>query len=489
MTTAGVRVWGFAATSFAAVIVVYTLGSRDFGFGVDAGWHYAFAEELIRGHRWPISNETFFSAGMTDYPPAGHLLAVGIGALVGSTLHGIFIVTGLAFTAIYLALAEIVKRRDALSTIAILAVFVLILVITKKFRAYFGNEVIDEFFFAQLVGTGALLVAFLIVARLRGGLLVWLLSSASAAHLIAWFYPLSAIQFAFAATALQALQIFDRPWQWWLISVRTLSTVGVLGIVVVIHPAFFGMIKNALNDGGIVFPIISIFLMIACMLIGILLLAWLRRSSGFLLTDALMALATGICTMALAQAVAYYALGLGSPYAIKKHGFALGTVGALVAASLIVELPMIRAALERRRVQWLAGLRVFAGPVFLLLVLAAIFTGRKNVPVDTMVDFDRELRTFMDSPDAPPLIGATLLANAALPAASQNFTVALARLRPAPAVLIEQSQLLIQAPEAPKAAQFVLVARDPAPEPGCLVGAARSFVVIHVRCFTPIGAR
>ena len=481
--------WGFAAASLVTVIVVYVLGSRDFGFGVDAGLHYAFAEQLIRGYRWPISDQMSFLAGMTDYPPAGHLLAIGIGTLVGSTLQGMFIVTGLTFATIYLALAEIIKRKDALSSIAALTIFFVIAVLTRKYAAYFGNEVIGHFFFAQFVGTGALLIAFLIVARLSGGLLVWLMSSAAAAHVVAWFYPLSAIQFAFAATALQALKVFDRPEQWRPILVKTLSTVGVLGIVVGLHPVFFGMIKNALHDGAIVFSINSIFVMLICVLIGIFLLMWLRRSSGFLQTDALMALTTGICAVALAQAVAYYALGLGSPYAIKKHGFALGTVGALVVATLIVELPTIRAALERRKIQRLAGLREFAPPLFPLLVLAAIFAGRRNMPIAPMVDFDRELRTFMHSPDAASLIGATLLANAALPAVQQNFTVALARVHPAPAVFNEQYQQLIRADEAPKAAAFILVAPDTISESGCLVAKARTFKVIHVRCFTPPDAR
>jgi hypothetical protein len=47
----------------------------------------------------------------------------------------------------------------------VLIVFVLIVAATSKYRAYFGNEVISHFFFAQSVGTAAMLVAVLGTAK------------------------------------------------------------------------------------------------------------------------------------------------------------------------------------------------------------------------------------------------------------------------------------------------------------------------------------
>ena len=124
---------GFGATCVAAGIAIYVIGTRDFGISSDAGLHYAFAEELVRGYRWPVSGELPFPIALADYPPGAHLLALAVGVLVGSTLRGIFIVTGLAFVVSYLALSGIARRRDIASTVAALAVFVLIAAATANF--------------------------------------------------------------------------------------------------------------------------------------------------------------------------------------------------------------------------------------------------------------------------------------------------------------------------------------------------------------------
>ena len=476
---------GFGATCVAAGIAIYVIGTRDFGISSDPGLHYAFAEELVRGYRWPVSGELPFPIDMADYPPGAHLLALAVGVLVDSTLRGIFIVTGLAFVVSYLALSGIARRRDIASTVAALAVFVLIAAATNKLRAYFGNEVISHFFFAQLVGTAAMLIAFLVVARIiRYRFLVWLLSSVVAAHLVAWFYPFSAIQFVFAATALQAIQIFDRPERWRVISAKSAVTAGALGLSLVVHPTFFGMVHNAAHDGGIVFPLFFIAALVACVAGGVVGLWWCRLLSATLQFDALSALAIGICAATLAQAVAYYGLSLGSPYAIKKHGFALGTVAAMVAASLIVELPAVRTALEKVGPRRVAAFKSFVAPAFLLFVLAAVFTGRPSFPVAGMIHYDKELRGFMSQADSAKFFGLTLSANAALPR-QQNFTVAPARLRPVATVWTEQFQLFTRIFDMPKAAQFVIVARGSTAEPSCVAATSASFEIIDAKCFKP----
>ena len=109
------------------------------------------AEELVRQYRWPVSGELPFLGGMTNYPPGGHTLAIAI----GSTLGGLILVTGSAFVVSYLALAggggAHRVRFNCRSH--------------QQVSGLFGNEVISHFFFAQSVGTAAMLVAVLGTAK------------------------------------------------------------------------------------------------------------------------------------------------------------------------------------------------------------------------------------------------------------------------------------------------------------------------------------
>ena len=177
-----------------------------------------------------------------------------------------------------------------------------------------------------------MLFAFLVLVRMRGAkFTIWVLVAVAATHILAWVYTLSAVQFAAAAVFLQMIEVEDMPRQAFI---KTTSTTAALGISILFHPTFYGMVHNAAHDGAIVFA----GWFIALLIVGTALRRCFCHSIDRLVNDAFSAivgLAFGLCAVATLQAVAYYGLGLGSPYAIKKHGFAIGTVGAMIAAHLL----------------------------------------------------------------------------------------------------------------------------------------------------------
>ena len=388
------RLVELGSTLVAAGLFIYFLATRDFGFGVDPGLHHAFAEELARGGQWPIGQHNLVG-GMADYPPGAHLLAIIAGAPFSSTLQGIFIVAAGAVVLGYLALFGISRHHGSAHTTAALAVFIVIILATRKSRAYLGNEIIENFFFSQLVGTAMMLFAFLVLVRMRGAkFTIWVLVAVAATHILAWVYPLSAVQFAAAAVFLQMIEVEDMPRQAFI---KTTSTTAALGISILLHPTFYGMVLNAAHNGAIVFAGWFIALLIVGTSTATVFLSF-NRPIGERRFGPLSALAFGLCAVATLQAVAYYGLGLGSPYAIKKHGFAIGTVGAMIAAHLFTQLPAINRFLSKAKMpNWVSPFSAIVSCVFLVLVVGSVFIARRSAPVAEMVRYDKELRQLMSA--------------------------------------------------------------------------------------------
>ena len=268
----------------------WVLGRNDFGTAGDEGGHLGIATQLIEHGQWPLPGP--FLAGIKHYPPAAHALAAVLGELVGSTVNGIFVVIAAAFAVIYFALAELMRRAAAAQTVVAVLLFVLLAVCLRKFRFVTGNEMANNFFFAQFAGTACLLAGTIFLARLRWALVPWLAFAVVAVHVTGWFYPLSAAELAVAGTVLRLRPSlsFSAPLGPRLVEASIAAV--VLGGVAVIHPAIIDMVAIAANDGEISVTTATV---VACALVMILVglptTFALSRRSGMVHGDALAALA------------------------------------------------------------------------------------------------------------------------------------------------------------------------------------------------------
>jgi hypothetical protein len=261
----------------------------------------------------------------------------------------------------------------------------------------------------------------------------WLLVAALAVYVTGWFYTLSAVHVALACTFLVVIATPD--WRGRLL--RGLVTGVVLCSLVLLHPTFAPMLRLAGQGGGTTVdgpPLLVCSILLAFGLGATILLRPQLRAPHI---DAIAALAFGGLATLGAQAAVFFLFGQGSPYLLKKHAFLIGTAAVMVFAVLGSELCL--RVVRPERVRKMRGLMrpALLVPVTAVLFFVAVFGWRDRHPLPPLFAYDDALRSLVAG-DAR-LTGVTLSLNAAFPA-HQNFTVALARLRPGWDVGFEQLQ-------------------------------------------------
>ena len=238
-------------------------------------------------------------------------------------------------------------------------------------RQLSGNEIIENFFYAQLAGDFIMLVAFsLLTAWTPRSRFIWLLSAIAAVEVVETFYVQSAVRLALA------LVLFQVPLVWRSrdrnIKIQA-AFVLLLPAVVPLHPSFMSMVRSSAHDGAISVSLHSMLLAVA-LLLAITLPAWIKQARSNQVDGdfALNCLGLGVALSAVVQIAAFFALGLGSPYAIKKHAFLVGTLLVTIAAVRTMRLTPLRGAVGR-----LNGSGLFSGPAaacaFATIAVALIF--------------------------------------------------------------------------------------------------------------------
>jgi len=449
---------------------------NDFAVGTDVGLHYGLANEIARSG-WPLPSTSYLVA-MAHYPPAAHLLAIGSGKLAGSTLHGMFVVAALSFVVTYVALGELMRRPSPAATAVSLLFFLLAVIRYQHNLSLEGAELIGNFFFAQFAATAVLLVAAIVLCRSRLSFGLWLLISAVCTHLLGYVYSISAIELALTCAVFQALGFLDRP------SLRSASTAVITGVVLVaaavIHPTLIGSIAIANNDGGISIDAWHQIISFVGMVIGSGVLIWLRRQSDLTNIDAIIALSLGVGAVCAAQFAAYELLGAGSAYAVKKYGFLIITLNAIIYACLIVDLarPFVPTFFKRGATSPLS----IAGSVFGVAALFVTVAGRPSIPVKLEQQYANEVLALIANPLSVDLDGKTISHNARYDAHA-NYTVAVGNLHPGQAI-IDQHALFFPDPPPPSHSQFVLIDATSAGSYSaeCIVSKSGDVVAIRAAC-------
>jgi hypothetical protein len=393
---------------FLVMAVVGYLGSRLFTDGGDLGWHYGLADYIARHGTIPGPAELHLQA-MLSYPPASHVIAAWVGFLLGSTLRAIFLMAAFYTIGIYVVLGLLMQRAAKkefgaaafLSTVLILGASV-----TCQLS---GNEIIQNFYYAQLAGDFIMLVAFaLLTAWTPRSRLIWLLSAAAAVQVVETFYVLSAVRLAFALILFQVRLFW--PSQNPNFKMQTASVL-LSPVVIVLHPSFISMVKNSAHDGAISVNLHTTLLSVA-LLLAVTVPAWIQqaRSDKPDANFALNCLGLGVALAAVVQ-IAFFSLGFGSPYAIKKHAFLVGTLLVIIAALRTVRLTPLKSAVGR-----LHGARLLSGPApaFAFAIIAVLLISpRHSKPLAPFLRYDFEVRELVSK--APDLQGSTISVNKDFP--------------------------------------------------------------------------
>jgi hypothetical protein len=475
----------YTALVAVAALAYWLLGRHDFSIGVDAGTHFGIAVE-VEQYGWPLPAQSFLH-WISHYPPAAHMLAIGIGWLLGSTLYGLYAVTAIALTAIYLSLAALMRRSDPAETAASILVLILLAAALRSFRFLAGNEVVIHFFYAHFAGTAVFLACFVLIARLRASFLPWLLVAAVAVHVTGWFFPLSAIQLGIAGAALRLRPCTKPPIDTRRRAVETTVTGLVLGATALLHPAILDMVMISANDGAILINdttmLVCTFVLAFICIPAIVILA---PRSNLLHSEALVAVAIAAMVPAGLLLAAYVILDIGSPYAVRKSGFLIGTLTLVFLACLFTELPRVKSA--ARRAQSMAPRAVAAvfpmlGALLVAGALAFVLGGRPRSPVSPMVSYDREIAPLIQGDLGSVLAGVTVSNNSNYDPRA-NYMVAYARLRTGAPAWRLQVQLMTTQPQPGGDAEYVVVSDIDAerfPE-GCRFAKEGRVVVLRYDC-------
>jgi hypothetical protein len=451
-----------------SVCVMLFFGREAYTVSGDLAWHYSLSEYIVQHWALPGTNLTRLGP-MVEYPPGAHVLAVVISSLLGiNLLRVLFLSTIVAVFVLYVLVLDLLGGRSRIEYFMGAALTILFVMLLRGTRMLFGNEIIHEFFYAQLIGDLGFVFLLIVASKLRQ-LTTFGVFSAVAVYALAWIYTASAAKLAVAIILVQLLSLAR-----WYSRKRVILLIALaflLPLIIAIHPTFQPMVRNAAHDGSISIALPFVLSGSALLLLLAPSIWWLHSRSGSLVQyEPLVAGGVAIALLTWIQFALLRLEGLGSPYAVKKHGFMIGT---FVAVSLAAWGTAILRRFELYR-QFPASIEFI--PVYATrwiaacLAVAAVLPWRGD-PLDPMIKYDGEVRAMVASGRPPDLLGHTISVNRELPFVI-NFAVALAVLdlpgwTPAE---IDQFAVFGRAEPMPSGVRYaVTVSTSPFPLRNCVV--------------------
>jgi hypothetical protein len=379
----------------------------------DLAWHYSLIEFIVEHSALPGADVARLGP-MAEYPPGAHVLVAVVTSLFGvNALRALFLSSIVAVFAVYFLVLNLLGGQNRIECFASTVLTIFFIVLLRGTRMLFGNEIIHEYFFyAQLVGDLGFIFLLIVASKIRQTAIVCVFTIV-AVYTLAWIYTASAAKLAVSICLIQVLSLvrsYSRERVLLLIALALL-----LPLTIVTHPTFEPMVRNAAHDGSISTALPFVLSGSALLLLlapGVWWLHW--RSGSSAQCEPLVAAGVAVGLLAWVQFGFLRLAGLGSPYAVKKHGFMIGT---FVAASLAAWLTamLLRSGLYRR----LRGTPTFI-PVYITrwigacLAVVAVLPWRGE-PLDPVIKYDRDVRAMVASGRPPDLLGHTISVNRELP--------------------------------------------------------------------------
>lgn len=332
--------------------------------GVDMAHHYALVERLAEKWRFPPADDLFAltvdwqSLGeMIHYPALSHRLAAIVGQVLGSSFLGMQVVALIAAAVIWAGIgAALFSAPRTAALVAALVTAACLAATTLLFNLpVHGGEVVNAYFFAQLVGQAFAFSCVVMWARAerRGeARVVRRLLILGAPCAAAWFHLLPALELLtfFGCTALFEAWASPAGRRRHAVIVNA-GFIAAGAALLVANPSARAMLDIANNNGGLPLalpPGNGVFIALAIFVVGLglaNLALWRRlamRGAGeaFAGFKALTLFAAAAALLCLAQIAAEW-IGIGNHYAVRKYVYSLLTGIAVqtgVLAGLIVIL-------------------------------------------------------------------------------------------------------------------------------------------------------
>jgi hypothetical protein len=403
----------------AVILMGYELDSI-WSYSVDLAHHYAVVARISEYWNLPPGNDPSLGE-MNSYPRMSHTLAAVVGSFFSSALIGMQIVTLLSIIVVWSSLIFILQSLPKLVGAGAFAATAILLIFNRFFfkLELHGSEVVDNFFFAQLVAQA--LAVFAIAVSLyaeqlgaqrfvRYSMLLLFVFLTTGIHLL----PALALLGLFVALVVtETMTSYDSrdsgPIKKGLIALLFIP-VSLAGVI--FHPAFEAMRKLSQNNGSLAFSHISnlkelaLLAAVLAVISGAVVAKWIMLKSlnerrDFVALKYLGLYGISISGLCILQILALQ-LGYGSEYACKKYAFALQTTLLLQVATFpfifISDIKSIGPADDKRRRNFHIAYDCFSAPLLLATSFFCVLPAGK-APLDTsdLVSLERQARLLRET--------------------------------------------------------------------------------------------
>jgi hypothetical protein len=407
------------------VCIILFFARNIYTTSVDLGWHYALIEFIVEHASLPPP-EVVRLGPMIEYPPGAHVLTAILAVSVGtSPLRMLFFCSIVSILLLYFLVLALLKNPNRAACVVTATSLIFLLLILRGTSMLIGNEIINNFFYPQLLGDLGFVLLLILVSKITRPAIVGMIAVV-AVYALAWVYTASAVKLALSIGLLQLLALTreyarDRIF-------LSIALAVLLPLVIFTHPTFEPMLRNAAHDGAIS---ITMPLVVASSVLLLLLapsIWWLKlRVGSAARCEPFVAAGIAVALLALMQFGVWEIISLGSPYAVKKHGFMIGT---FIAANLAVCATEIASRTRQYRQvdRWLrfVPISIIRWTTACLAVIAVL--PWQGEPVTAVIRYDNEVRAIVATGNPQDLLGRTISVNRQLPL-GVNFAVALAVLQ------------------------------------------------------------
>lgn len=315
----------------AVVSALFILVNADAGWSasIDLSHHYALAFRL--GENWQLVPDDPTLGEMNVYPRLSHIAAALVGLLTNSTLLGMQIVALGSLAAVWGAflLMLMTLPRAAACASALLLASLVYLNHTFFGLPIHGAEIVESYFFSQLVAQALTLLVIALAMRLEQQASRWHAYALllAALYVVTCTHLLPAIELLGVLAGLLVLDMLvPGPRRRAVLAHVILLAAGIA--IVVLNPAFAVMRGIAENNGSLGlmgFSSTGAIVALCCgslILAAGLLLAWLRDAARLPVRKYLAVYGAAVAALCLLQIVLLQ-VHLGSDYAVKKYVFGL----------------------------------------------------------------------------------------------------------------------------------------------------------------------
>lgn len=399
-------VWGAVVTLWCLVLAGVLSANRMLSLSVDSSYHLQVMEVVrhafiipLQGHEW--------MAEMAYYPKLSHRFAGLFATLGWQHLNALLMAAVLSAAVAWACLFE-QARRVSLTFLALgLALSLVNIYVT---RAVIGGEVIDNFFFPQIVGEGVNLIALSIAVSLLGrSRQAYVLFAVAAVAFCGCFHLVPTLQLAGALMAMLGVT-----WLRDVLRTRKFEPVGLAGLIaipaaIVLNPFFSKMRFIAGNNGSVNLKTdLSLEALAAFSALLVALSAWVLlvhllkpvddTDSEESDTSALMFASLGAACGAamLAQYAVFKILHDGSHYAVLKHSFGVFSLLAFVVPLWGLTVLGVRGAPAEEglgKVRWPVGAGLAAVAQTVIMLALFLHPSVMDVPkINAIMEDIRQVR-------------------------------------------------------------------------------------------------